>query len=283
MFTITGVTGHVGSVAAQTLLAQGKRVRVLVRDAARGEPWKQRGADVAVGTFHDHAALVAAFTGVEGAFVLIPPAESLGEADPIAYNTRVAEQIAAAAHDAKVPHVVLLSSQGAQHADGTGPIKALHRAEKILAGDSLTAIRAAYFQENWGMATGALAQDILPTFVPKEMRYAQVATADIGRTVAATLAEGTRGVVELAGPRELNGDEVAAAVSSILGRTITAVDVPAEQQVGTLVSVGVPAPTAELFAEMYAGMRSGHVAFETRTQRRGTIEISATLSKLLGK
>lgn len=283
MYTITGVTGHVGSVAARTLLAQGKQVRVFVRDAAKGEPWKQQGAEVALGTFDDHAALVRAFTGVEGAFVLVPPAEGLGAPDPIAHNIAIARRIADAVREAKLPHVVLLSSAGAQHPEGTGPIKALHHAEKLLAatGAALTAVRAAYFQENWASSLGALAQNILPTFVPKTLRYPQVATADIGRTVAAALVEGARGVrhVELAGPRDYAGDDIAAELSTQLGRTITAVDVPLEQAASTLASVGLPAPSAALFAEMYAGIVSGRVAFEG-TPRRGTVEIGTTLAGL---
>ena len=47
MYAIAGVTGHVGSVAADTLLSQGKAVRVIVRDAAKGAPWKAKGAEVA--------------------------------------------------------------------------------------------------------------------------------------------------------------------------------------------------------------------------------------------
>ncbi|HEY0254893.1 MAG TPA: NAD(P)H-binding protein, partial [Kofleriaceae bacterium] len=152
MYTITGVTGHVGSIAAQTLLAQGKQLRVLVRDAEKGEPWKKQGAEVAVGTYHDHAALVKAFTGVEGAFVLLPPAEGMGSPDPVAFNIEVAQKIAAAIREAKLPHVVLLSSVAAQHPKDTGPIRALHHAETLFAatGAALTAVRAAYFQENWG-------------------------------------------------------------------------------------------------------------------------------------
>jgi len=31
-----------------------------------------------------------------------------------------------------IPHVVLLSSVGAQHAQGTGPIRSLHHAESVI-------------------------------------------------------------------------------------------------------------------------------------------------------
>ena len=73
MFAITGITGHTGAVVAETLLAAGKPVRVIVRDAAKGAAWKARGAEVAVADLKDAAALAQAFRGVQGAYVLSPP------------------------------------------------------------------------------------------------------------------------------------------------------------------------------------------------------------------
>src|SRR5690348_10908346 len=73
MFVITGATGHTGSVVAQTLLDQGKPVRVVVRDAARGAAWKAKGAEVAVASVDDIEALTRAFRGAEGAYLMVPP------------------------------------------------------------------------------------------------------------------------------------------------------------------------------------------------------------------
>jgi hypothetical protein len=39
-----GVTEHVGSVAAKELLAKKKPVKVIVRDATKGETWSKQGA-----------------------------------------------------------------------------------------------------------------------------------------------------------------------------------------------------------------------------------------------
>src|SRR5260370_37762196 len=73
MFVISGVSGHTGAAAASTLLSQGKQVRVIVRDAHKGEPWRQRGAEVAVANLADATALTAALRGAEGVYALIPP------------------------------------------------------------------------------------------------------------------------------------------------------------------------------------------------------------------
>lgn len=289
MYAITGVTGHTGSVVAETLLAQGKKVRVVVRDAAKGEAWKAKGAEVAVADHADTAALTRAFTGVEGAYVLLPP--NVTSTDPLAHNAKLTDSIAAAVRAAKLPHVVLLSSAGAQHADGTGPIRALHRAERELAatGAGVTALRAAYFQENWGASLGTLESGTVYSFLPTDLKFAQVATVDIGRTAAAALVEGApRGekrVIELSGPAEYSGDDVATALTKIVGKPIKVQVAPLDAVVPTFTSFGLSKEIAELYREMYAGLISGRVDWERGKARaaRGSATLEDTLRKLLGK
>ncbi|HEY4057586.1 MAG TPA: NAD(P)H-binding protein [Kofleriaceae bacterium] len=287
MYAITGVSGHTGSVAATTLLAQGKQVRVIVRDAAKGAAWKAKGADVAIADVDNEAALAAAFAGTEGVFVLLPP--DMGSQDPLADQTRRTNNITAAAVTAKVPHLVLLSSIGAHLPSGTGPIAALGRAERAFAaaGIPFTAVRAAFFQENWRMSFGALAQNILPTFTPKAARFPQVATQDIGRTVAAALVEGAHGprtIIELSGPREYSPDEAAVALSTITGTTITAANVSLDALVATFTGMGVTEPVARLYLEMYTGIGTGHIKAEAGNRTvRGKVELAETLAALLAK
>jgi uncharacterized protein YbjT (DUF2867 family) len=288
MYAIAGVTGHTGSVAADTLLAQGKPVRVIVRAAAKGASWARKGAEVAVASLDDVAALTAALTGVAGAFVLLPPQASITSPTPLENNRKLAAAIAAAVRAARLPHVVLLSSVGAQHETGTGPIQSVHHAERELTATAaaVTAVRAASFQENWGAALGALAQGVLPTFIPAGFRYPQVGTPDIGRTVAAALVEGAAPglhVIELAGPRDYTGHDVAAALATLTGKPVTAQDAPLDAVVPTFTGFGVSQAAAELFREMFAGIASGHIAWQGGAARqvRGTVDIAETLGTLL--
>lgn len=289
MYAITGVSGHTGSVVADTLLAQGKPVRVVVRDAAKGEAWKAKGAEVAVASLDDRAALTRAFAGTQGAYVLLPPNPI--SPDPIGANAKVTAAIAAAVTAAGVPHVVLLSSIGAQHADGTGPIKTLHVAERELAatGAGLTAVRAAYFQENWGASLGTLESGTVYAFLPTELAFPQVATTDIGRVAAAALVEGAaRGetrVIELAGPREASGEDVARALTKIVGKPVAVQAAPLDAVVPTFTGFGLSTAVAELYREMYAGIISGRVAWQGGKARamRGSVPIEDTLAKLLGR
>jgi uncharacterized protein YbjT (DUF2867 family) len=45
MFAITGATGNTGKVVAETLLAEGQKVRVIGRRADRLKPFVQKGAE----------------------------------------------------------------------------------------------------------------------------------------------------------------------------------------------------------------------------------------------
>lgn len=284
MFAITGVTGHTGAVVADTLLTAGQPVRVIVRDAAKAAPWRARGAEVAVAALEDTAALTAALRGAAGAYLLVPPRP--GSSAPLEENRAVTASLATALAAARVPHAVLLSSVGAQHAEGTGPIRSVHHAEQALgAVTALTAVRAAYFMENWAGALGGLAQGVLPTFVPQTVAYPMVATRDIGRAAAAALREGAQGrqIIELSGPREYSAADVAAALAALTGKPVTAVDAPLDAVVPTFTGFGMSPAVAGLFHEMYAGIAAGKVAWEGGGARaqRGTVSIEDVLRGLL--
>src|SRR4249919_3792634 len=73
MYAILGASGNTGSVVARTLLASGKKVRLVVRDASKVSALTALGAEAVIGTVEDAASLTKAFQGAEGAYVLMPP------------------------------------------------------------------------------------------------------------------------------------------------------------------------------------------------------------------
>ena len=265
MYVIAGVSGNTGSVVANALLEQGMKVRVLVRDVAKGDAWKARGAEVAVASVDDEAALTKALEGATGAYLLLPP--DLGAKDFIGQKSATAETIARAVEKSKVGHVVLLSSVGAQHEKGTGMIRTLHVAEARLAKTAAktTFVRAAYFLENWASVLGAAAQGKLPTFLPPDLAIPMVATKDIGIAVTKALLEppaGKSAIVELSGPRDYTSRDIAAALSKIYGRPVEVDPAPLAAVVPAFTSFGISANVAGLFQEMYDGIAKGVVAFE---------------------
>jgi len=288
MYVITGATGHSGSVAAQTLLAAGKKVRVLVRDANKAKALADQGAEVVVAELYDEAALTKAFTGAEGVFLISPP--NLVSNDFLNERKQLTELYARAIRAAKVPHAVFLSSIGSQHASGTGLILTTHAGETALRGSGVpvTFVRAASFAENWAsVLTPAQNDGVLPTFLAADLKTPTVATEDIGKTIAQALLDGPHGVriIELSGPVDLSANDVAEALGRVLGRPVKAVAAPLDAVVPTFTSFGMSSYIAEKFREMYEGIANGKVAFEGNgaEAKRGKVTIEETFRALTGK
>lgn len=284
MYVIAGVSGHVGSVAANELLKKGKIVKVIVRDAKKGEAWSKCGAEVAVGELQDRAFLTAALKGATGFFTLLPP--KYDAPDFFAFQKATSNEIAGAVKDSGVPHVVMLSSLGADLEAGTGPIKGLHYLENVLrkTGTTLTAIRAGYFQENVGnFLTPAEQAGFFPSLLDPDYAFPQVATPDIGKLVAESLLSppAKSEVVDLLGP-PYSQRQVAETLGKALGKTINVVAVPREGWVPGLMQGGFSKNLAELYAEMSDAFAKGLVSPKGDRRVQGTTRLEDTLPRVLG-
>jgi uncharacterized protein YbjT (DUF2867 family) len=285
MYAVLGVTGNTGSVVAEELLRRGKKVRIVVRNAEKGETWKEKGAEVAIATVEDADALARAFTGADGVYLLVPP--DMTATDPLGRARRIGDVFARAIETSGVKHAVLLSSIAAHHDSGTGPIRGVHEIEQRLLplGIDLTFLRPTYFLENWGSSLGPAAKDgVLPSFIPADHKFPQIATKDIGIFAADALLnppQGTR-VLELAGPEDYTPNDIANVVGGIVGKTITVGVGPLDAVVPAFLSFGISEPVAALFREMYEGLMSGHVDWDGRGERkRGTTAPAEVLGPML--
>lgn len=283
-FAIAGVSGNTGAVVADTLLSRGQHVRVIVRDAAKGKPWADRGAEVAVANLDDAAALTRALQGAAGAYLLIPP--NYAAADFRAYQDNIARTFAAAARESKVPHVVLLSSVGAQHAAGTGPIAGLHYAERQLATVPslvVSSVRAGYFYDNEAAAAASAKQSgTYPTFFPADHPIAMVSTGDIGRLAATLLLEGGKAseVIELGTSHTVG--EIAKVLEGLLGKPVQVQTAPRGAVQGALEGAGLSADMAALYTEMTYGVLDDRVVFEGKRHVASAEPLDAVFRRLLG-
>jgi uncharacterized protein YbjT (DUF2867 family) len=287
MFVVTGVSGNTGKVVADTLLAQKQPVRVVVRSEEKGASWKARGAEVAVAELDDVAACTRAFKGAKGVYLLLPPV--MGSTDVRKDNARRMAGLVKAVEAADVPHVVFLSSVGAQHKDGTGPITSLHDGEVALRASKVPAtfVRAAYFMDNWGASLYGVPNGQLPTFLTADRVMPMVAPEDIGKTAAKALVEGGTGksVIELSGPRDLSPRDVAAALGRVVGKAIVVAQGPEEAMVPALTHAGLSPHWAALFQELTHGCNTGHIAWEGGAARavRGTTDVEAVLRRMTAR
>ena len=285
MFVIVGATGNTGSVVTETLLSRKQPVRVIVRSAEKGAGWKAKGAEVAVASLDDVSALTKAFEGARGVYLLVPPnygAEAWLE-DQRARMDRAAEAV----KKSGVQHIVLLSSVGAHISKGTGPIQAARNGEQVLGAvvKDITILRPSYFMENWASVVGAVkAEGVLPTFIPPQAKIPTTSTKDIGRIGAEHLITGGLGkqIVEMAGPAEYSPDEVASALSQILGKMVTAQYVPLSAVVPTFKSFGFSDEAAKLFEEMYTAFSKGAIEYEHPAKLvRGTVTLQEALRRMV--
>jgi uncharacterized protein YbjT (DUF2867 family) len=284
MYAITGITGQVGGALARALLAARVPVRAVLRDAAKGAAWAERGCQVVIADMSDAAALTTAFVGTKGAFVLIPPVFDPAPGFPeVRQITAALKEALVAARPGKI---VCLSTIGAQL---TRPnlLNQLGIMEQVLGQlpVPIAFLRAAWFMENsaWDVAP-ARETGVVPSFLqPLDKPVPMVATEDIGRVAAELLREDWSGrrVVELEGPRRVTPNEIAAAFSKILGREVRMEIIPRDRWEALFISQGMKNPTPRI--QMLDGFNEGWIMFEGDPGRllEGTIEIDTVIRILV--
>ncbi|WP_158502211.1 NmrA family NAD(P)-binding protein [Vitiosangium sp. GDMCC 1.1324] len=267
MYVVTGASGHTGSVVARTLLERGERVRVLLRDEAKAEPWRRWGAEVVLADLRDVASLSLSMVGAQGAYLMVPPPvpSSVGVLEAC---WTVVDAMRRAVDESGLPHFVLLSSVGAQHSNGTGLVKTLNLAERELGslGRPMTIVRSAYFMENWGAGlSSVVSSGLLPSFLgPSDREVHMVATRDVGETAAGMLREPTLGrrLVELTGPEDYSPSDVAATLRRLLGRPVSVEEHMPAAQIPMLMDMGFSEELANLLAELNDATNRGRLTFE---------------------
>lgn len=225
MYSITGITGKVGGVLAEALLEAGLPVRAVVRNAQKGQAWKDRGCDIAIAEMEDTEALASAFAGTEGVFILPPSDFDPEPGYPSA--RRVIEAVRAALEKAQPARIVCLSTIGADATEDNllSQRTLMEEALGTLA-IPVTFLRAAWFLDNatWDIPSAKNEGVIHSFLMPLNKKFAMVATKDVGRTAAELIRERWKGVriVRLEGPERVSPNDLAAAFSETLGHPVRA-------------------------------------------------------------
>jgi uncharacterized protein YbjT (DUF2867 family) len=275
---VIGATGKVGGHAVDELLRQGASVRVYARDQAKARTRFARdgrlpaGLDIAVGELDADEALMAAARGTDAAFLVLGP---IGEQGRLA--ARSIEILARAA----VPQLVRLSVLSARP-DSLGVVQRAHAALDAVAREQdigYTTLRPAVFTtavtdladeiratDGW---TGSAATGRNPFIDPR----------DVGASAAAILLEGGRRGqhLDLTGPALYSWPEVAALLTTELGR-------PISYRIGDAAAVradalrrGLPEAYAEVFVARDRAVDAGENERLTDTVARLTGRAPRTL------
>jgi uncharacterized protein YbjT (DUF2867 family) len=226
---VAGASGRLRPVVSE-LLSAGHRVRVTARNpgGAGARELSSRGAEIAQADLDDRASLTAAMAGMDAVFGAGSPHQAGPEGE-----TRHGINLAEAAADAGVGHLVFSSGDGADRPTGV-PVLESKRAVEVRIrelGLPHTILAPVYFMENafnpWNL--GALAAQRFPLPLPPERPLQQLAIEALAAVAALVIERGPDGDrrIALAGD-ELTGEEAAAGVARATRRPFTFEHVPLE-------------------------------------------------------
>ncbi len=281
MFVVLGATGNTGSVAAKKLLERGEKVRAVGRDAGKLAQLFASGAGLGAETVTadagDVTALTRIFEEAAAAYVLLPPRAK--DPELLASGDRMSTAVTEAIRASGISHVVLLSSIGAQHANKTGPIQALHTfEEKLKQVPNLNALflRPGPFMENFLMLIPLVhSMGFLAGGIDHDVKMPMIATHDIGLVAAEALKRrdftgfSTR---ELHGPRDISHDQAAKAIGAAIGKPkLSYKHFPAFLIEQGMKQMGIPGKTASLMSEMNEAANDGRLKpLEERSAKNTT-------------
>jgi uncharacterized protein YbjT (DUF2867 family) len=264
MIVITGATGKTGSKVAAKLLERGETVRVVGRSAERLEPFREKGAETAVGDQCDVSFMTQTLTGADALYLLIPP--KIDAEDFRTYYHTVTDAAVDAILMSGIGKVVFLSSLGGDKAGGTGPVVGLHDAEealKTLKNVDIVFLRPAYFMENTlGMMEMITTRSITGGSMPGHIKMPVAATEDIADKAVELLVDRSftgHTSVEIISDR-ISFDEIA----RILGRTL---DIPSlrymefsdSDTIVAFMGMGFSRSVASSYVELMHGIADGLV------------------------
>jgi len=276
MYSVVGATGNTGRAAAEALLAAGKDVQVIGRSKDHLQPLVKQGAEAFVGSVEDPQAMTLAFSGAVGVYCLIPMRADAPNLR--AYQKGVGESLAAAIHEAGVEHVVFLSSVGAQHKEGTGPIAGLREVEdRLNALDKVNvlSLRPGWFMENFFMSIDAIRNmGVLGTPVRGDIPIDPITTRDIGAYAARRLADldfSGNSSQELLGAASITMEEATRALGTAIGQPdLPYVQLSYEDFGQAILGMGMSQSAVKVATEMYRAFNDGLIVPEEERSPENT-------------
>lgn len=255
MYVIVGATGNTGKRISEALLAAGKQVTVISRDAEKVKDLIAKGATAAIGDLHNVAFLAQTFKGAEAVYTLIPPKWDIQ--DWRAYQMQIATSLTLAIAQSGVKNVVNLSSQGAHLPEGAGPVSGLYYFEQMLNNVpnlDVLHLRPGYFFENlYGVKDMIQHMGILAQPLPAETKVTMVHTKDIAEVATQKLlALDFKGssVQFIGGTGERTFGEITSIIGKAIGKDVPYIVSSREDFINGMKGVGIPETIAVGYADL---------------------------------
>lgn len=224
MIVVTTPTGQIGGQLIRRLLDQGRKVRVIARDASRLDDSVRERVETVVGPHDDPAVLDEALPGAEALFWLVPPNPRAPSAQ--AHYLRFARAAAAAVARHDIGHVVGVSSAGHGWPDPAGVLSAAFAMDAVLSrsGAAYRALSMPYYMENLLRQLDTICeQGAFYLTWAGDLPLATIATKDIAGVAAGLLTDLSWTGQEntpVFGPDRLTPDGMAEVIGQELGRPV---------------------------------------------------------------
>jgi uncharacterized protein YbjT (DUF2867 family) len=250
---VVGATGNTGAGVAASLLAEGRRVRALVRDEDKAAGLREQGAEVAIVDLDRPETLTDdLMDGVTGVYFVTWNGPS---ALPQSRNL-----LATIKRSGAAPHIVRLSGFGTLQ---SRIISELAKCEDDLKASGLpwTILKPTFFMQNVMMAAQTVKEQGAVYFDWGSGKAGMIDARDVVDSAVGVLT-GQAGAVEgetfvLIGPTSIGFADVAEVLSRVPGRPVEYVPAPHEAALEAMRTMGVPEWTVEGFVELDAGFEDG--------------------------
>ena len=223
MILVTGATGTVGGYLIQALGKQGAPVRALVRSPEKADILRGYNCQVAVGRFEDADSLDAALRGVDRVFLICPLSERLAALEGAVID---------AVRRRGAAHVVKLAAAGVTQTTSSVRLLQPHRQVVGMLADVPHTVLApnGFFQNLLGSAASVQEHGVLPSLAG-DAAMSFVDARDVAAVAAHVLtSDGHEGATyTLTGPHAVTYGDIAARLSALIGREVTATDVSPEE------------------------------------------------------
>lgn len=275
----TGSLGNVANLVVKKLIASGHNVTVITSKSERTAAIEALGATATVGSISDADFLTKIFEGSDAVFTMVPP--SMGTTNMIENIANAGKAYVKAIQNANVKRVVMLSSVGADAAEGTGPIRGVHHIEesfKTLTQVNLTVLRSGFFYSNFFRDIPLIkARNTFGNNYKGDDMLLLTHPDDLSTAIAQELQiKGNGHEVKYVISDILTGNKIASILGQAIGKPeLGWSQIPDDILQQGLTSAGLPAELIGLVVEMGRGVRTGIITrdfFESGQKVSGRIK-----------
>ena len=217
---VFGATGPQANPVAKKLVAEGYKVRALVRHSAKAKDLSAAGVEIVVGDMTDSASVSAAMQGQDGVFLLV---------SFIAGQFDMAKTVVDAAVTNGIKKIVWNTTGPIVPVATGNPSIDIRRdilAELERSGIPFVALQPTVYMENFLLpfvAGEVASQDTLAYPMPEAVQCQWISHSDAASFSVAAFKRESHGnlVLEISGPERLAGPEIAERFGKALGRSIS--------------------------------------------------------------